>query len=464
MLKAQKILGLLLIVFCMVLITTSTYPAERIVFEKGDAIYREADLPTFFKDFGHCGLYWEWVDLNEEKKPNNPDDFTTHNVIESNGRWWAIFGFYTSPGVRKIIFDGDENNKDFCCTPFWGVYTASIDAAQRRLIVETAKNQINKTKYHFFWGYKNPGKSFRCDGLVEYCYEIAFGEPWEPGNNGGLIPDDTWLTLKPKDQKKSDRLKERPKAEIKKEGTGEVKEVRLEPSEDGTLKAYASDGDKGSGITMVEFWNGEPDDTPDEAPGVRLGWDDHDADVDDYYTISYDGSVAQLYAKAFDQAGNTKITGPLEDTYVETENPDRNLGSEPYLNLSIFPWGEVYQVQRIWIKTPGRGNKTLYLYCYSRWDGGGLVRDIGVYRVDPTFWKDMEITWNNQPPMGELVYTFPSDYFFKGTWVAIPIGTAGSVCIRFIDETRPAEDQWINPRFCSAEYADPDKRPYYKIK
>lgn len=53
---------------------------ENIVFEKGDAIYSDMGEDNFLEFLGHCGLYWEWEDLNDEGIPN---DLKIHKVIES---------------------------------------------------------------------------------------------------------------------------------------------------------------------------------------------------------------------------------------------------------------------------------------------------------------------------------------------------------------------------------------------
>lgn len=304
MYKQKKIFLLILMVIMTLFLSNIIWAEERtIFFEKGDALYRRGKIPGGSWWFGHCGLYYEWIDLNEDGEPNNPDDFATHRVIESVG----------GQGVHGCAPEDIFTFTQFDCTKFWGVYTNSdLTAAQRQLIIDTAKMQKD-CEYAFFRGYKNPSHydkhgnripgSFRCDGLVEYCYEIAFNEPWKPKHNGGLVPNDTWRRLKPTKQMESERLTKRTEAE--------VKEVRLEFSPPGILRTYASDEDKGSGITMVEFWDGMPDDTPDDAPGVRLGYDDHDvtySEPEENHIYQVYGTTANLYAKAFDQAGNTKVT------------------------------------------------------------------------------------------------------------------------------------------------------------
>ena len=155
--------------------------AARHVFEKGDAIYSDFGnvwTPLWF--VGHAGLYAEWVDPDD---PSNPDDLEKHKVWQSNPRPSLAFlvplGFPVPLGVNdKMNFKQFEE-----CGTFWSVRTTDLTAAQRRTIVETVQARKNYY-YHFFWGYKGPN-TFRCDGLVEYCYEkagidIMAGDTWSP--------------------------------------------------------------------------------------------------------------------------------------------------------------------------------------------------------------------------------------------------------------------------------------------
>lgn len=310
----QKVLGLSLTILCMTLIIISTYAAKpggfATVFEKGDAIYSDLGEDHFLWFVGHSGLYWEWEDLNEEGNPNDPTDLDTHKIIEAGGY---------AHGVRESNF-----KKFYDCGTFWSVRTNSdLTWKQRLAIVHCAERQI-KCKYSFI-RYKSPRRSFRCDGLVEYCYEQVGVD---------LIPHDIWgppktfiwqQILTPWTQMHSGKFEIRTEAE--------VKEVRLvEPSGPGSLDAYASDGEYGSGITMVEFWHGYPDDTPFEGgTGIRLfkGWDPHNEDLGGNYTHNYyPNQVDHLYVKAFDQAGNYKIAS-LEMTYNLIRWPPGDFGAGP---------------------------------------------------------------------------------------------------------------------------------------
>ncbi len=322
----------------------NAYAAERYYFEKGDAIYSDLGkhIPIIWF-IGHAGLYREWKDINGETgKPNNPDDLDTymkqHRVLESNAApeevWKILLGLSVEPGVHEITFRAFHEMGDF-----WDVrYEPSLSCFQRRKIVNIAKRQEELgAKYRFFWGYKNPGKTFRCDGLVEYCYEQARVD---------IVPDDAWFTLTPALQRSF----------LEKRESAEVKEVRItdpDPNEEmktisGTYtpKAFASDWLKGSGITMVEFWAGYPDDTPDnwEGTGIRIGFDNKDRFIQGNYQVDWDTTALDeygdplfpdgeyiIYAKAFDQAGNTKVS---EGVLIKVENV-------------LFHWTVMYEANEL---------------------------------------------------------------------------------------------------------------------
>ena len=285
-------------------------------FEKGDGIYiRGLSIITFF--LGHTGIYKNW-------RGEYPEEYNKHVTIEAIGGppWtWK----YTGPTITNFekFLEGRGD--------YWGAYTLpDIDQEQRQTIIEIAEYQATRkprVQYHFFGGYKRPNKSFRCDGLVEYCYEVAYGEPWKPGRNGGIVKNDRWFTLSPLRQMLH-MVSENPELKevcFHKEGKIEEGEAII-PSKykDGkyyisvpsvTIKFYATDGEKGlgqgSGLTRGELWIGRPDDTPYEFPGKRIFRDDTDYETECVYTTSFNTTDLkpgeyELFAKAFDQAGNYK--------------------------------------------------------------------------------------------------------------------------------------------------------------
>ncbi|MDO9464337.1 MAG: GLUG motif-containing protein [bacterium] len=100
----------------------------------------------------------------------------------------------------------------------------------------------------------------------------------------------------------------------------------VEPDQDGyyhinkncSVKTYVCDGEYGSGIARFELWLGEPDDTPEKQgeednTGTRLYKNNEKHELYNWYNFDWDISDVKsgdykVYAKAFDQAGNTKET------------------------------------------------------------------------------------------------------------------------------------------------------------
>jgi hypothetical protein len=293
---------------------------QTVFFEKGDAIYRLGSFPVGSWIAGHTGVYNRYDDYYLD-----PSSFAAHTVIESLPR---------TPAVDIRRFDSFY----YSTTAFWGVRTLrELDYKSRRKIVQTANDQIGAT-FGYTKGYKHPGDglkkggvvSFRCDGLVEYCYEKALRHKWKPGDNGGIVPNDTWITLSPLRQK--NYMHERTSAE---EAALAPQEIQfIAPAQDGehirgtcTLTVFASDGVEGSGICGVEFWLGEPDGTPHEEPGRLIesyprSRDNHNTAIGGKYEYDWDTNGVEngeytLYAKAFDQAGNVGIS---EGRVVVVEN------------------------------------------------------------------------------------------------------------------------------------------------
>ncbi|MBL7069306.1 MAG: hypothetical protein ISS34_05565 [Candidatus Omnitrophica bacterium] len=302
----------LIIIFSALLVFAAGSFA-RPVTEKGDAVYRMGHI-IGSGILGHAGLY--------DRYPGgglDPDDLYSHFTYESLNR----------PGVGPENF-GKFHDETF----FWGVRTLrELDYSSRREIVKTARSQFGCKFGIFFSAYKKPASkpwvadgSFRCDGLVEYCYEVALGHSWMPGKNGGIVKNDDWWTLNPIRQRHDMHKRTASEEEALIPHTVQI----LTPSQDGEvitgeyeLEAFTSDGTEGSGITRIEFWLGEPDDTPLERPGVLIGNpDEHDSVIGDRYyctllpTLDDDGEHT-IYAKAFDQAGNVKISEGV-DVVIDT--------------------------------------------------------------------------------------------------------------------------------------------------
>lgn len=279
--KKHQVLLIVLFILTGSIIISGLLQAEEVLpnCEKGDAVFRPLawwDPPL---GVGHVAIYFNSHSLRIDPRTEIINSDLKHNVIQASGKNETVGMRSFSYFLQGLSYNGAYNSGD-------------LDAEERQKILEIAFAQYGchypRFPDEWYWpAIKEPkGQDlngdeiygmFRCDALVEYCYE-SIGE--------GFFTDDEekrcwfhdregnwqWPIFYP------DALRGRmTEAEVI------LPEVRIESSEEGTLKAYASDGDDGSGITMVEFWDGEPDDTPDEAPGVRLRWDDHDVFIGGYY-------------------------------------------------------------------------------------------------------------------------------------------------------------------------------------
>jgi hypothetical protein len=338
---------------------------------------------------GHSGLYMEW----EADEYNDPGIKKSHTTIESHSEGPNYDNFGNFVKIRH----------------FWGVRTSDkLNDRKRRDLVDAAESQIREDiGYDFFSGYKSEGVSFRCDGLVEWAYETV---------DIDIIPRDWWCVAFRRNllcaRKQLDALNEQNKAELptltcgKYDGQGEKiygpREIAgedVEPDEDGKYEVYGDevkvqiyandidDDNDGSGITRVQLWVGEPDDTPEEMPGFRIVGDEDDENypVDHDYvyiwdttqTIQKDGNEESLFpngdytlkAIGFDQAGNKKeATLP-----VEVANPKK------YLYVHIEP---------CFVETDGSDDTqtesfTIYVEAWNP-GSGGTTPEGGVNKKEGT--------------------------------------------------------------------------------
>ena len=388
--------------------------AEKGPAEIGDILYYSYGNQWFP---GHAMLYVGWYPVREPKKENL-------RVIESMPP--------SEINRRGLVNESTDYIYDYTRT-----WKEGLSAEQRRKISEFVISKTGLWRYceDLDHTYQKGQDGIHCDcaGLCEAAYESIGLDP---------VPREGWI-LWPEEQCKSSRMKD---------ATPVPPKIRLEPSEDGTLKAYASDEDKGSGITRVEFWDGKPDDTPDEAPGVRLGKDDHNTKIGGYYTIAYDGAVAQLYAKAFDQAGNTKITAPFDDVMVVNIRPNKNYFGCPAINICNTSY-----VSRVYFVYPS-GYTTLHYYICdsgSLYPGGVLL---GIYEVDPNSFNLKTLTWNNQPALGSLIETHQISPANTDTWLEIDIKDTEAICMKLIIE-EPNEETFAEIYFYSFD-DEKEYRPY----
>ncbi|TET44757.1 hypothetical protein E3J62_09465 [candidate division TA06 bacterium] len=208
----------------VLLVPVSVFPQE--CFEKGDVIFHVGPPAVW-----HSGIYIDW---NSSLDPNSR---SSHRVAEC-----------ITEGIDSAVVRGFD--AFFSAGAFQGVRTLHLSAHERTLIINTAIEYATRDQaVYSVWWYKHPNfdpPHFRCDGFVEYCYEIGMNDP-----DGGIVPNDTRATLWPRLQ--WNRMFPRDNARLD-------TVCILEPSADDTVSdtiavtVYLSDGDSGSGVAKVELW------------------------------------------------------------------------------------------------------------------------------------------------------------------------------------------------------------------
>jgi streptogramin lyase len=283
-----RIIGVALLV-----LPVATRPREQ--FERGDALYRYGAF-----GFGHAGLYIDWL------IDRCPDERTSHTIIDA-----------ITEGRDSVVIRDFE---DFCSGgTFWSVrrWRHAASADMRRTITDKAiEIATHGAHYNFFGGYKNPlgeHPSFRCDGLVEYCYESALGHPWWPGLNGGIVFNDTWFTMSPLTQM----------LQLRSERDARLDTVMIvSPCTDDTVSgilsvlAYLHDGIYGSGVAKAQLWI--DDDTlkklEELAPGDTWG-----SAHFEWNSRKVTNGQHLLFVRGFDQAGNDTTDSII--VFIENEVP-----------------------------------------------------------------------------------------------------------------------------------------------
>lgn len=92
-----------------------------------------------------------------------------------------------------------ENFSSSFSRNYWGSITqGNSKSAEAR--IEKAKNIFKQQPQYSFFIYKQYPSKFRCDGLVEYCFEKAGGD---------IVPDWGWATLSPYAQWISNKITRR---------------------------------------------------------------------------------------------------------------------------------------------------------------------------------------------------------------------------------------------------------------
>jgi len=152
-----------------------------------DAIYRYlklkpiGDLPDWLIGVrvGHAALFYR-IHPNSELR----------EVIQANGN-----DYKSGIETWQIFLRGKNGGEE---KPYWGAYSQKrVTQTDRRAILFTAtSSDCLGIDYNFYTGWKSPGVSFRCDGLVEYCYEQAFyycGDSYWADIHVGIVPQDFYF-------------------------------------------------------------------------------------------------------------------------------------------------------------------------------------------------------------------------------------------------------------------------------
>ncbi len=134
---------------------------------------------------------------------------------------------------------------------------------------------------------------------------------------------------------------------------------------------------------------------------------------------SSDSVIDQVTGKVF--LVGSKVGGDI-DTWVSLLDPNTNYYTYSNLEVGASPLygGDFY---RTYIKCPI--NKILHLHFGS----GGLNANVDVVEVDPNDFNITTITWNTQPSLGSVIYTFLPTRV-SPRWSEMPTGTSGAICLK----------------------------------
>lgn len=153
----------------------------------GDCLFRRQTRPEYgnpFRDFGHAGLYIGCIDPTADAG-SCLNHIVIHVVSDKPACQLTTLHNFCNPGG--------------IAEQFWGAYQADLTDSERSNLIATAFSFVNSCTYSFTNGYKNrSGKSFRCDGFVEYCYENSSPSISPLSYRSGLFEDDGWKTMNPK--------------------------------------------------------------------------------------------------------------------------------------------------------------------------------------------------------------------------------------------------------------------------
>ena len=287
------------LLIAVVILFSSTAMAQTVSCEKGDLLFRKMAV-WGLENFGHTGIYEKW------NGNGDPSDKSNHYVLESQSGY----------GPLRTTLDV------FCSASEWlGTGSLNPTAAQRNAIISYPPSKIGigftagGLGNPEFRGYGDPER-YRCDGLAERAYEEANINVPE-----GIVPNsiDIQVLTNPiatYPTNQASHMASYPGVGPDVDITSITCPSDPYPSDQyykGTITttAHADDGPRGSGTKLVQFWYGVPPASWSSTPNI--GKDLHAADIEDDYTCDWDTTTVAddqytLYAKAYDQAGNSKVS------------------------------------------------------------------------------------------------------------------------------------------------------------
>lgn len=392
----------IILIYLSIIIFSLTVNGQTISYEKADVILRELDV-WGLGSFGHTALYWKW-------NGGDPSDPGNHRIVESLSS--GDFG----PVVATL-------SSFYFASNYIGMGSLPITAEQRRIIMDFATSKTsdpgNAIGYsiggplanEFRGYYPAPNEDYRCDGLVERSYEEAI-----PLN--GIVPNtiDAQVLNNP----------------IATYPTNQVSYLQLLPAEGPQINftnnkdliyingnnefiAHADDGINGSGTQLVQFWHGSvPSDWVDP-PNIGNDW--HAADIEDDYsyiwnTIPFNDGVKTIYAKGFDQAGNSTISTGI-DVFINNIDEEINFTDQTGITKNFFLTGDEVYVKGDSL-TPNQ-SFMVYLVPKTNWiDNMPIPAFVASINISTNISGILEpvLIWNNYIPNGspDLGYDMILDF------------------------------------------------------
>jgi len=283
--------------------------------EVGDAIYNSGGW-----GFGHAGIYYRFVD-------GDPADDNNHKVIHAQQLYDAV------------IEDTLANFKIAEKQPYFGGHhPPGLTYAGRNEIIHTAESlrDASHISYTLFNAIDYYGADFdgtiadidnlRCDGAVEYAYEVNAVDVWgaygmnydisvypdshnnspvgEPNSDYEFAPHIQRGGVYTPDHSRMDPSIPTPPTIQLRDSKGVI--LPGGSTSDTTVEAYVTDNDYGSGLKKLEIWNGDP-----ASGGTLLKSLPQEYNVDHTYDNSEIGPLPEgpIFFRAVDQGGNyTQVT------------------------------------------------------------------------------------------------------------------------------------------------------------